>query len=61
MLFMLHQSTKKIEILTRKGYLKEAKIVELEDQDLNESIMNDIHLNFNFCPVYFFIAINLKI
>jgi len=53
-LFMLHQSTKKIEILKRKGYLKEAKIVELEDQDLNESIMNDIHLNFNFCPVYFF-------
>jgi hypothetical protein len=53
-LFMLHQSTKKIEVLKRKGFLKEARIMELEDQDLNESIMNDMNAHFDFCPVYFF-------
>jgi hypothetical protein len=53
-LFMLHQSTKKIETLKRQGYLKESKIMELEDQDLNESIMNDMNAHFDFCPVYFF-------
>ena len=53
-LFMLHQSTKKIEAFKRKGYLKESKILELEDQDLNQSIMNDMNAHFDFCPVYFF-------
>ena len=53
-LFMLHQSTKKIETLKRQGYLKESKIMELEDQDLNQSIMNDMNAHFDFCPVYFF-------
>jgi hypothetical protein len=51
---MLHQSTKKIETLKRQGYLKESKIMELEDQDLNQSIMNDMNAHFDFCPVYFF-------
>ena len=51
---MLHQSTKKIETLKRQGYLKESKIMELEDQDLNQSIMNDMNTHFDFCPVYFF-------
>jgi hypothetical protein len=53
-LFMLHQSTKKIEAFKRKGYLKESKLMELEDQNLNESIMNDMNAHFDFCPVYFF-------
>ena len=54
LLFMLHQSTQKIEILKSQNKSKIAETIRLEDENLNQSIMQDFNLFFKYCPVLFF-------
>jgi len=53
-LFMLHNSTNKIESLQKQGLTAEMRDVQQTDHEINSSIVRDFEKVFKFCPVYFF-------